>query len=316
MSLTFEEVLRLAQLIDPDPQDRGLELLDSSAIPHLEALIVEGDVHVATRAASLATLIEDAAAVRILIGAADSPHEEVRLAAAAGAWQLARVGVDELLARLLRDPDSGVQRFALRSTARRVAMPAAEPPAEDLGQQVGFLAARGGPLVRELASSVLRRLQGEPPSREEVLGALGSRWFGEDAADVLGPGALDQLAALAREQDPNIAARAVELAALLSGAARLDAVTAAARHPHPEVRDAAAESLRRVLDSGSEAVLVELLHDGVPEVRRNALASAVRHFDESGVREAVEELAEGDLNPDVRRLAQVLLRGRGEQPLG
>ena len=301
MSLTFKEVSAFAHLIDSEPG--RVVALDASALPHLQRLLADKQVWVAARAAGLVPLIDDKKAISVLMKAAQSPHDEVRVAAAAGAWRLARHGVDDLVSVLLRDPDAGVQRFALRSVGR-AHLAGWSPSSEEVPRYVQYLKERGSPMVRALATHVLERLRDVPTTDEEVLEALSSSLPPADVGDVLGDDATDELARRALDEDPKIAARAVAVAAE-SPNPRLSVITAAAEHPHPEVRIAAAVALRRVDGDQIDELAGVLLRDEVPDVRYQVIAAAAanRRLKEPRVRPLVAELAREDPDERVRALA-------------
>jgi hypothetical protein len=88
--------------------------LGHEALPHLDALVKGDNVALAAKAAPLASLIQDSRSVDILLNAAKSKHDVVRLAASAGSPNLKVKGVDS--AKLLStDKDQSISKHARKS---------------------------------------------------------------------------------------------------------------------------------------------------------------------------------------------------------
>jgi HEAT repeat protein len=118
-----EQVLAILGSDEPD-YARGAAL-GRAAVPHLRALVRNGETLLAAKAAYLASVIRSPRALVVLEDAASHPEPEVRLAAAAALRNFADPA-DSLadhdptfgiLDRLLHDPDAGVRKFAVRSAA-------------------------------------------------------------------------------------------------------------------------------------------------------------------------------------------------------
>jgi HEAT repeat protein len=123
MAVTRSDVVD--RLLADEPDYREAARLGPGALVHLEALVHEADGMLASKAAYLASLIAGPSAARILGTAAEHAEPEVRVAAAAALANLDPArdsladagGVVGLLEQLLRDPEPGVRKFALRSAA-------------------------------------------------------------------------------------------------------------------------------------------------------------------------------------------------------
>lgn len=177
MAVTLEDVS--AALMPDEPRyDRIVAELGVEALPHLATLIQGDDVSLATKAASLATLIKDERSLEVLSHAVTSEHEVVRIAAAAGLWRLERFGIGPLLVPLLRDAQPSVRLNATKSAVR-------EPSDPEVAQTLEAMQVRDTvPIIRETAADVVRRIEGAarlsrtvrgggPLVDEKLLAALG-----------------------------------------------------------------------------------------------------------------------------------------------
>jgi HEAT repeat protein len=86
----------------------------------------------------------------------------------------------------------------------------------------------------------------------------------------LGAAALPHLAALVSSDDTMLASKATFLAGLIKHAKSAEIVEKAARSSHPAVRVAAAAAAANLPASGANAVLMELIGDSDPGVRKLA----------------------------------------------
>jgi HEAT repeat protein len=122
--------------------------LGEGALDQLEALVMEDEPRIASKAAYLAAMISGSTSARVVDRAAGSRHDVVRVSAAAS---LGLLPVDEaagVAARLLGDTDSGV-----RAKAARFAVQSKGP---DLVERVRRMAAEDNePAVRQLARTLL-----------------------------------------------------------------------------------------------------------------------------------------------------------------
>jgi hypothetical protein len=113
MAVTIEQVR--AALEPEEPDYRAAKELGPEALPHLKALTEEGNPSLTAKATYLASLIGGEAAHAVVASAAASEYPAVRVAAAAATRHLAPGGANELLTRLITDPDTGVRHEALRA---------------------------------------------------------------------------------------------------------------------------------------------------------------------------------------------------------
>ena len=106
---------QLRDLLNADEPDYPrAAALGPSILPALAQLVTDPDPALASKAASLAGMIDDPAAAQVLQGASRNPHPVVRLAAA-GAARFSRVpGAEALATTLLEDTDDGVRWAAAR----------------------------------------------------------------------------------------------------------------------------------------------------------------------------------------------------------
>lgn len=121
MAITFEQVR--SALMPEEPDYPAAAKLGSQALPHLKSLVEGGEPMLASKAAYLASLIDDDAAVDVLRAAAASSEPTVRVAAAAGTANLSAGRVEEVQVALATDEDPGVR--AMTAKAQGV-----EPPTE------------------------------------------------------------------------------------------------------------------------------------------------------------------------------------------
>lgn len=107
-------------------------------------------------------------------------------------------------------------------------------------------------------------------SMEDVRAALDPEEPDYDAAARLGEGAMPHLRELAEGADPMLASKAVYLAGLIGGEDAGEIVLTAAHDDDAAVRVAAASSTRRLSAEAGEAVLIDLVADSDPGVRKIA----------------------------------------------
>ena len=294
MAVTKAQVEAVVRRIEPDPA--AAAKLGPDALPHLRKLVVDEDISVARRAASVATKIHDRRALPVVTLAAASEHPEVRLAAASELWRLAEFDVTKLAARALADLDPTVRRHGLRS----VAQVPAELIKPALRRRVDVVGARDPhPANRALASALAARLD-EQVTADEVRAALAAGLSVSELALALGEAALPHLPDLVRMRDVNAAVNAVLLASALAPRKAAPVVEQAAQDRRPLVRAAAAAAAPR-LPSGKE-LLPDLLSDANARVREAAFMGAVRGK-LPGLRKIAAAIAESDPDPHLRALA-------------
>ena len=113
MAITMQQVL--ARLDTDEPEYAALAALGPEAVPHLKVLVRSDDPGIAAKAAYLATLIESNESVDVMEAACASPHETVRVAAAAGMRNLSPAQAGVWADRMLDDDDPGVRKQALKT---------------------------------------------------------------------------------------------------------------------------------------------------------------------------------------------------------
>jgi HEAT repeat protein len=140
MPITMQQVL--GRLDTDEPDYAALATLGAEAVPHLKVLVGSDDPGVAAKAAYLASLIETDESLEVVEAASASPHETVRVAAAAGLRNLAPAQAGPTVERLLDNEDAGVRKQALQAVTAlamsdlepKVKKMAADDPEEGLRQ--------------------------------------------------------------------------------------------------------------------------------------------------------------------------------------
>ncbi len=107
------------QLSAIEPDDRTYEGIGPSEVEPLQELLADEEDWLAARAVHALSRIDTDDARRAVVSAADNPRIEVRVAAAASAPTLPAPASDEILSRLLDDPEPGVRKVAITATSRR-----------------------------------------------------------------------------------------------------------------------------------------------------------------------------------------------------
>jgi hypothetical protein len=148
VSITTHDVERYLAADEPDYEQ--LARLGPEVLPHLEVLVRGSDPMTAAKAASLASLIRDPGAARVLEAASESDEVIVRIAAASGVRLLPPDQAGTALSRLLSDSDAEIRRIALEST------PAQLTP-DVRGALQGIARTDSYPYLRDLAGRNLRR---------------------------------------------------------------------------------------------------------------------------------------------------------------
>jgi len=115
MPITMQQVM--ARLDTDEPDYAALATLGQEAVPHLKVLVQSEDPGIAAKAAYLASLIESDESMEVIEAATASPHETVRVAAAAGLRNLTAAQAGPAVERLLDDQDAGVRKQAIRAVA-------------------------------------------------------------------------------------------------------------------------------------------------------------------------------------------------------
>jgi hypothetical protein len=148
MSVTFNQVRRLLQAFEPNYA--AAARLGPQILPHLRTLVRGSDKMLASKAAYLASLIDDDRAVDVVRDAAKNASAAVRVAAAGGLRNLKRPAAAGAIMALLGDRDAGVRKFALKASAMR--------PNAALLAKLGDLSRKDPvPNIRSLAARILTR---------------------------------------------------------------------------------------------------------------------------------------------------------------
>jgi hypothetical protein len=153
MPVTMQQVR--AALDPEEPDYNQAAQLGPDAIPHLESLVRGPDPMLASKAAYLASFIQDSRSVTILKEAAQNSYPEVRVAAAAGSRNLPAPAASDVLLSLVNDHDIGVRMRSLKSVPIDV-IPALRQKIEDL------TTTDPDPAIRTFSSQVLGRLRTTP----------------------------------------------------------------------------------------------------------------------------------------------------------
>lgn len=124
--------------------------LGPEALPHLKEFIKGNDEALASKATFLAGLIKDKKTVDILLIAAASPSDLVRIAAAASAKHLKAADANKILCLLANDASYGVRKMVLLS--------APQNPSSELVNKMKLIASSDPKRkLRQRASVVLEK---------------------------------------------------------------------------------------------------------------------------------------------------------------
>lgn len=113
MTITMEQLIAALNLDEPNYAQAAK--MGSETLPHLSTLIRGTDPGSASKAASLAGIIQGAESVNVLEQAANHADPRVRVAAAAATRNLNDADASRILSSLVSDADIGVQKVALQS---------------------------------------------------------------------------------------------------------------------------------------------------------------------------------------------------------
>jgi HEAT repeat protein len=105
----------LAKIYPEEPDYVNAAELGPEALPHLETIVMTADPMLAAKATSMASHIQHERSVSVLMSAARSKHELVRVTAAAGSRNLRIPSINGVLDLLKNDKDAGVRMQALKS---------------------------------------------------------------------------------------------------------------------------------------------------------------------------------------------------------
>jgi HEAT repeat protein len=150
MSKTLEQLRHQLGAIEPD--DSTYAGIGPSEIPLLEQLLQDNAAWLASRAVFALSRLSDSRAVTLLSKAAADPRQEVRVAVAASVSNLKPNDANDILLKLLTDPELGVRKFAVQSVSGTHNR-AVHAKLRDLETQ------DPAPWIREIAKSKLRELK-------------------------------------------------------------------------------------------------------------------------------------------------------------
>jgi HEAT repeat protein len=142
-----------------------------------------------------------------------------------------------------------------------------------------------------------------PKSPSELRDQLSTIESDDATYEGLGRDDVASLTTLLEDDEGWLAARAVHALSRIDDPRAHEAILAAASMPRLEVRVAAATAAGRLPAELSDGVLLGLLEDPDPAVRKFAVRS-VSPRNGTAVRSRVQELAEAEPNPRIRDLAE------------
>lgn len=120
MAVSMEQV---RAVLDPDETDyAAAQKLGPECLPHLRSLVLGGEPMIASKAAYLAGLFEGETANEVLERAAESKHENVRIAVACVLQRSRKEHAANVLPALLRDVSVSVRMVAMETAARATDM--------------------------------------------------------------------------------------------------------------------------------------------------------------------------------------------------
>jgi HEAT repeat protein len=115
MPLTLEQLRNQLSAIEAD--DSIYEGIGASEIPLLEQLLRDTEAWMAARAVFVLSRVPNIRAVTLLSGAVADPRPEVRVAVAASVSNLKPQDANNILLKLLTDPELGVRKFAIQAVS-------------------------------------------------------------------------------------------------------------------------------------------------------------------------------------------------------
>ena len=113
MVVTMQQVLDALNPFEPDYSEA--KVFGSEALPHLEILVKTAESLLASKAASMASMIQDEKSVTVLLSAAQSKFRQVRVAAAFGSRNLRIPEVNQVLDILKDDQDENIRNISRKS---------------------------------------------------------------------------------------------------------------------------------------------------------------------------------------------------------
>ena len=108
-----------AQLSEIEPSDATFAGIDAADVEHLLAIMGDEEGWLAERAVYALARFDSASARQALLSAAEDPRMAIRVAAAVAAATVPAAQSDQMLRKLLADPQPGVRKFAVRAVSDR-----------------------------------------------------------------------------------------------------------------------------------------------------------------------------------------------------
>jgi HEAT repeat protein len=142
-----------------------------------------------------------------------------------------------------------------------------------------------------------------PKSPSELRDQLSTIERDEATYEGIGPDDVASLTSLVEDDEGWLAARAVHALSRIDDPRARQAILAAASMPRLEVRVAAATATERMPADVSDGILLGLLGDPDPAVRKFAVRS-VSPRNGAAVRGRVQELADAEPNPRIKDMAE------------
>jgi hypothetical protein len=147
MPITLEELRAVLSSDEPDYAALA-QMLDSSAVGHLETLARDPDVMLATKAVYAASLVPGSQSEAVVAEAADSPQPLLRIASASALANLPETSRNRVAERLIDDADVSVKKLVIKSLSG--------PVTPQLRSRLDELASAGEtPMIRQLAQDTL-----------------------------------------------------------------------------------------------------------------------------------------------------------------
>ncbi len=147
MPITLEELHALLSSDEPD-YEAIAQLLDPSAVNHLQTLARGSDVMLATKAVYAASLIPGSQSEAVVAEAADSSQPLLRIASASALANLPETSRNRVAEHLIDDADISVKKLVIKSLSG--------PVTPQLRDRLDQLASAGEtPVIRKLAQDTL-----------------------------------------------------------------------------------------------------------------------------------------------------------------
>jgi len=147
MPITLEELHALLSSDEPD-YEAIAQMLDPSAVNHLQTLARGSDVMLATKAVYAASLIPGSQSEAVVAEAADSSQPLLRIASASALANLPETSRNRVAEHLIDDADISVKKLVIKSLSG--------PVTPQLRDRLDQLASAGEtPVIRKLAQDTL-----------------------------------------------------------------------------------------------------------------------------------------------------------------